>query len=163
SRRSSRRRRATPRSPATRLTRRRSVDSTRPRPPSGQSCVSHAAVNLGCMPALIYGDTFRTPALRHEVPLGVPDPILYLESNGTRAVVSNALERPRLEAIGGLEIIGVEELGWDELVASGRPRWEIEFEVFVRAVEKFGLKEADVPAEFPLELADRLRERGVTV
>jgi Xaa-Pro aminopeptidase len=115
------------------------------------------------MPALIYGDTFRTPALRHEVPLGVPDPILYLESNGTRAVVSNALERPRLEALGGLEVIGVEELGWDELVASGRPRWDIDLEVAARAVEKLGLKEADVPAEFPLELADRLRERGVTV
>jgi Xaa-Pro aminopeptidase len=112
------------------------------------------------MGVLIYGDSIRTPALRHEVPVAIGDPFLYLESNGTRAVTASALERPRLEAA-GVELIGLEELGWDELIASGRPRWDIEFEVAVRAVERLGLSEADVPAEFPLALADRLRERGI--
>lgn len=115
------------------------------------------------MGVLIYGDSVRTPALRHEVPVAIGDPFLYLESNGTRAVTASALERPRLEAIDGLELIGLEELGWDELVASGRPRWEIELEVAVRAVERLGIKEADVPAEFALALAERLRERGISV
>jgi Xaa-Pro aminopeptidase len=115
------------------------------------------------MALLIYGDTLRTPALRHEVPVAIGDPLLYLESNGTRAVTASALERPRLEEAGGLKVIGLEELGWDELIASGRPRWDIEFEVAARAVEKLGLREVDVPAEFPVELADRLRERGIEV
>jgi Xaa-Pro aminopeptidase len=115
------------------------------------------------MGVLIYGDSVRTPSLRHEVPVAIMDPFLYLESNGTRAVVASALERPRLEAIPGLEILGIEELGWDELVASGRPRWDIELEVAVRAVERLGIQEAEVPAEFPVALADRLRSLGVSV
>jgi Xaa-Pro aminopeptidase len=114
------------------------------------------------MGVLIYGDSVRTPALRHEVPVAIGDPFLYLETNGTRAVTASALERPRLEAT-GLEVLGLEELGWDELVLSGRPRWEIELEVSLRAVERLGIKEADVPVEFPVELADRLRSRGVSV
>src|SRR4051812_2800602 len=36
-------------------------------------------------------------------------------------------------------------------------------EIAARAVEKLGLKDAVVPAEFPVELADRLRSRGVEV
>ena len=98
------------------------------------------------------------------MPLAVIDAFLYLESNGTRAVTASAIERPRLlDAAGDLEVISVEELGWDELIAGGRPRWEIEFEVAARAAERFGIREADVPAEFPLALADMLRERGITV
>jgi Xaa-Pro aminopeptidase len=115
------------------------------------------------MGVLIYGDSVRTPALRHEVPVAIGDPFLYLESNGTRAVTASSLERPRFEEVGGLELIGLEELGWDELIASGMPRWEIELEVAARAVERLGLRSADVPAEFPVALADRLRDRGVSV
>src|SRR6478672_5898819 len=126
-----------------------------------RSVMPEEAVTLASMPVLIYGDTLRSCALRHEVPLSIPDPFLYLESNGTRAVTASAIERPRLEQSGGLEVIGVEELGWDELITSGRPRWDIELEVAARAVERLGLTAADVPAEFPLELANRLRERGI--
>jgi Xaa-Pro aminopeptidase len=113
------------------------------------------------MPALIYGDSVRSATLRHEVPVAIGDPFLYLETNGTRAVLTSALERPRLEAVEGLELIGLEEMGWDELIATGRPRWDIELEVAARAVEKLGISSADVPGEFPVALADRLRERGV--
>ena len=31
---------------------------------------------------LIVGDTNRTPELRHEVPLGIPDPFFYAELDG---------------------------------------------------------------------------------
>ncbi|MEA2494838.1 MAG: Xaa-Pro aminopeptidase [Thermoleophilaceae bacterium] len=113
------------------------------------------------MGVLIYGDSVRSPALRHEVPVAIIDPFLYLETNGTRAVLTSALERPRLEEVGGFELIGLEELGSDELIASGRPRWDIEIELAVRAVEKLRITDADVPAEFPLALAERLRERGI--
>src|SRR5581483_4832962 len=33
---------------------------------------------------LIYADSFRSADRRHAVPLAVPDPILYAESNGSR-------------------------------------------------------------------------------
>ena len=35
---------------------------------------------------LVIGDTVRSPELRHEVPLGVPDPFVYLERDGARHV-----------------------------------------------------------------------------
>src|SRR3954451_12797192 len=98
--------------------------------------------SLGRMGVLIYGDSVRSPALRHEVPVAIIDPFLYLEENGTRAVVASALERPRLEGAGDLELIGLEDLGWDELIGSGRPRWDIELEVATRAADRFGLTAA---------------------
>src|SRR5438874_1109221 len=70
-----------------------------------------AVCSLAGMGFLIYGDSVRSPALRHEVPIAIVDPFLYLESNGTRAVVANALERPRLAPIPNLELLGNEELG----------------------------------------------------
>ena len=35
---------------------------------------------------LIFADTFRSPELRHEVPLGIPDPFLYVERDGVRHI-----------------------------------------------------------------------------
>ena len=34
------------------------------------------------MAVLIYGDTVRSREMRHEVPLAIPDPFLYIEQNG---------------------------------------------------------------------------------
>ena len=118
---------------------------------------------MTAVPLLIYGDTHRSAEMRHEVPLAVPDPFLYLESNGTRAVVASTIEAPRLEGLGQFAVIRDVELGWDELLTAGRERWDAEFEIAVRAVERLGIEDAVVPLEFPLELADRLRERGVRV
>jgi Xaa-Pro aminopeptidase len=117
------------------------------------------------MPAvLICGDTMRSPELRHEVPLGIGDPFLYLEVNGRRAVVTNVLEVDRIaKQAPDLERILGEELGIDELIAQGMPRSLIEREIFVRAVQRLGIGEAVVPPDFPLALADRLREAGVVL
>jgi Xaa-Pro aminopeptidase len=113
------------------------------------------------MSVLLYGDTERSPALRHEVPVAIGDPFLYLETDGRRVVTASSLERDRLERLSGLELIGFEELGWDELLTDGRPRWDAEYELAARAVERVGIRQAVVPLEFPLELADRLRAAGV--
>src|SRR5213080_2477662 len=69
--------------------------------------------------ALIYADTFRSPELRHEVPLGIPDPILYAEKGGTRHIVTHSMEAARLEELGLYELHLMEELGVDELLGSG--------------------------------------------
>ena len=31
---------------------------------------------------VMFADTFRSPELRHEVPVAIPDPFLYVERNG---------------------------------------------------------------------------------
>jgi hypothetical protein len=45
---------------------------------------------------LIWGDTESSPALRHEMPVDIGVPFLYLESDGRRVVVTNALEEFRI-------------------------------------------------------------------
>ena len=48
---------------------------------------------------LIYADTGRSPEMRHEVPLLVPDPFLYVERDGSRHVVLTAFELDRIRAL----------------------------------------------------------------
>jgi Xaa-Pro aminopeptidase len=111
---------------------------------------------------LIWGDTETSPALRHEVPLSIGDPFLYLESDGRRAVVTNALEETRIErAAPDLERLLIDALGRDELLAAGWARQDTEFELCVRAAERMGIGAAVVPPEFPVALADRMRGRGI--
>ena len=110
---------------------------------------------------LIWGDTVRVPELRHEVPLTIPDPFLYAEAGGRRAVVVHALEIPRLRAETDLEIVAQEELGSDELFAQGIPRWKIDQEIVLRGCRHLGIDGAAVPPGFPVALADFLRGSGV--
>jgi Xaa-Pro aminopeptidase len=56
-----------------------------------------------------------------------------------------------------------EEYGRDELMRSGRPLEEIRLELCFRAVEAWGIEDALVPWSFPVELADRLRARGIAL
>jgi Xaa-Pro aminopeptidase len=63
----------------------------------------------------------------------------------------------------GLQLHAAEEYGRDELMRSGLPFEEIRLELLTRAVAAWGIEEATVPWSFPLELADRLRDRGVTL
>jgi Xaa-Pro aminopeptidase len=114
------------------------------------------------MDVLVYGDTRTSPALRHEVPVSIGDPFLYLESGDRRAVLTNTLEDERIaRAAPDLERLLEEKLGRDELIGSGRSPGEIDRELCFRAVEAFGIKQAVVPPEFPIALGDRLREAGV--
>jgi Xaa-Pro aminopeptidase len=110
---------------------------------------------------LIWGDTVRVPELRHEVPLPIPDPFLYAETGARRAVVIHSLEIPRVRAESDLEIVAQEELGSDELFGQGIPRWQIDQEIVLRGCRRLGIERASVPAGFPVELADFLRESGV--
>ena len=111
---------------------------------------------------LIYADTARSPDLRHEVPLLIGDPFFYAEHDGKRYVLIGAMEIPRLrDAAPHLELIAPEELGSDELVASGADAHELQRELAVRVCRKLGVTAAAVPPGFPLELADHLRAQGI--
>jgi Xaa-Pro aminopeptidase len=110
---------------------------------------------------LMFADTFRSPELRHEVPLGIPDPFLYAELDGIKHIQISSMEVPRLRALGLHELHPSEEYGVDELIASGRSYPEIRAELALRAVKSLGLTSAVVPETFPLWLADRLRADGV--
>jgi Xaa-Pro aminopeptidase len=113
---------------------------------------------------LVYADSIRSPEMRHEVPLPVPDPLLYLEQDGRRTVVATAFELQRIaEVAPDIETIAPEAHGLDELLRGGISRDEAELECFVRLLQERGVTEAAVPPSFPLELADHLRANGVDV
>ena len=69
---------------------------------------------------LIVADTIRSPELRHEVPLAVPDPFLYAEVGGKRSVVVSTLEAGRIRDLGtDLQVLTLEDVGMDELLKRG--------------------------------------------
>jgi Xaa-Pro aminopeptidase len=111
---------------------------------------------------LIHGDTVRTPELRHEVPLGIPDPFVYAEVDGRRIVAISSMEATRVEQLGtGLEVKPLEEFGADELRRSGIDQHTFANELVVRIAGGLGIEEATVPRRFPLGIADALRSKGV--
>ncbi len=109
---------------------------------------------------LIYADSMHGAEMRHEVPVPIPDPFLYLERDGTRHAVLTSFEVSRVEPI-GVKAHPYEEFGYDELIEQGLPRHQVLMETMVKAVQELGVAEAVVPYNFPLELADRLRAAGV--
>ena len=109
----------------------------------------------------MYGDPLRSPEIRHEVPLGSPDPVVYVERNGAREVFLGSLDVPLLAGADGLVARPFEELGSDELVAAGLSARERETEIVLLACRLVGIERARVPAGFPLAVADHLRAHGV--
>jgi len=115
-------------------------------------------------PILLYGDTIRYPAVRHEVPLEIVDPLLVAVDDGRTAILTSSLEAARLaEALPDAQLLLVDELGFYELLAEGTPRDDAELAVALRAVRRWGIGSAVVPGDLPVALADRLRADGVEV
>ena len=111
---------------------------------------------------LLFGDTERSPALRHEVPLAIIDPLMWAELPGRTVVLTSQLERTRIAAeLPAAEILDYFAFGLKELRESGLPSPEATREVVARAVRQIGLAEAMIPGDFPVALADHLRAEGV--
>ena len=113
---------------------------------------------------LFYGDTIRYPSLRHEVPLEIMDPFLFVERDGDRYVLTNQLERARIAGVlPDAEILLTGDLGLYELVEEGMSRDDAELEVAVRALELWGVRDAMVPVDLPVAVADRVRAAGIAL
>jgi Xaa-Pro aminopeptidase len=63
---------------------------------------------------LLYGDTMRSPALRHEIPVAIMDPFLYAEVGGAAYVMTG-----HDELIAG-DVVAIEPGLWDTAVGSLR-------------------------------------------
>jgi Xaa-Pro aminopeptidase len=111
---------------------------------------------------LIYGDTVRHPELRHEVPLTLGDPFLYMEKDGRKHIMVTDFEWPRIQEAGvDTELISPFALGLDDLINSGQKYWQLGLELTLRAVKQVGVTSAVVPASFPLGQAENLRANGI--
>ena len=117
------------------------------------------------MPALLlYGDTERSPAMRHEVPVAIGDGLLLAEVDGRTAILTSWLERDRIAAVlPDAEMLDFFALGMRALTEEGMTRLEAEREVVLRAVRQLGIGEAIVPGDFPVAIADHLRADGITL
>jgi Xaa-Pro aminopeptidase len=113
---------------------------------------------------LIHGDTQRSAALRHELPLGIIDPFSYFEVGGRRVVVVSELEAGRIaEAAPDVEVVDPYALGLDELIARGMRWHDIDAELCSRSAAKLEVRRLVVPATLPVAVADRLRADGIEV
>lgn len=113
---------------------------------------------------LLYADTERSAALRHEVPVAIGDPFLFAETAGRARIMTSRLEHDRIAAARpDAGLLGMEELGFHELLRSGGSYAAVMLELASRACERFGIREATVPDDFPVGLADRLRADGIVL
>jgi Xaa-Pro aminopeptidase len=113
---------------------------------------------------LLYGDTERSAALRHEIPIGIIDSLLFAELDGRRYVLTSHLERDRVQRVlPDAEVLDYFAFGFKELVGDGMSFDDAGREAEARAVRQIGIGEAIVPGDFPLGLGDRLREDGVVL
>ena len=113
---------------------------------------------------LLWGDTVRSAALRHEIPLAIISPVLFAEVDGRPVVLTSWLERDRVtRALPDAEVLDFFDFGWKDLVAGGMSFAEADRETVARVVRRIGIEEAAVPGDFPLALGDHLRDDGVVL
>jgi Xaa-Pro aminopeptidase len=112
---------------------------------------------------LIFADSVGSPEMRHEVPVLVPDPFLYVEKDGKRYTASTAFEVERIKEA-GIEAYAWEKFGYDEMLADGVPREEATWlHINLNACNELGVTDAVVPRTFPVVVADHLRANGITI
>jgi Xaa-Pro aminopeptidase len=113
---------------------------------------------------LLFGDTERSAALRHELPIAIIDPLLFAEVDGRQYVLTSALEHSRIKrALPDAEVLDYFAFGFKEFVERGLSFTNAGREAEARAVRQIGIEDAIVPGDFPLALGDRLRKDGVVL
>jgi Xaa-Pro aminopeptidase len=112
---------------------------------------------------LLVGGTTRSPEVRHEIAADVPDPVIWLEREGRATVWATAVDLAPIRAAEAVEDVrSADELGFFELRAD-RPVPELWAEMTRRAVAADALARVLVPWDFPVRVADALRDAGVAV
>jgi Xaa-Pro aminopeptidase len=113
---------------------------------------------------LFFGDTDRSPAMRHELPVGIGDPFLLAIVDGKLQGVVSDLDLSRAQAAApGATLFGFKELGLFELLDQGLRHHEVDLELASRAVARMGIREAIADPEMPVFIADRFRADGIVL
>ena len=113
---------------------------------------------------LFHGDTERSAAIRHELPVSIGDPFLLGIVGGQMHVLASPLERTRIAAAAPDAVLhDMAELGFYDLLESGMSYNELDLELTSRAAAAMGVGEAVVDPEMPVAVADRLRADGIVI
>jgi Xaa-Pro aminopeptidase len=100
--------------------------------------------------------------MRHEIPVVIGDPFLIAIVDGRMHVMTDTLERARIEAaVPDAVIHDITDLGFYELLESGMRHDELELELASRAAAAMGVREAIADPRLPVVVADRLRADGL--
>ena len=115
-------------------------------------------------PLLLYGDSYRFPDIYHLTRFLAPDPFITLEHAGEIVLLTNSLEQGRAEKESrATHVRNVDELGQRELSAAGVFGDAATAAIIERLLRERSLEGCAVPGYFPMALADRLREQGLTL
>ena len=113
---------------------------------------------------LFYGDTERSHAMRHELPLSIGDPFLLGIIRGRLHIMVSPLESSRIEEVAPDAVYhDLADLGFQELRESGLKMHQLDLELVSRAAAAMGVAEAVVDPEMPVAVADRLRADGIVL
>jgi Xaa-Pro aminopeptidase len=112
---------------------------------------------------LLVGGTRSFPEVRHEIAADIPDPVIWLQRRDEATVWASPLDLEPIRAAGAIEDIrSADELGFSALRVE-RPMPEVFAEMARRAVAAERLDRVRVPWDFPMRVADALRDAGVEV
>src|ERR1700759_887093 len=100
------------------------------------------------MPALVlFSDSERSPAMRHEVPVAIGDPFLFVEHDSPRVVLTSSLERGRIAAVlPDAELLELFDFGYRQLAQEHTPA-EAERMVVARVLNHLRIREAGAAPE----------------
>jgi Xaa-Pro aminopeptidase len=113
------------------------------------------------MDALLLVGGERSPEIRHELAVGPPDPVIWLERDGAATVWTSPLDVELIGGAGGVaDVRSQDELGVAQLRRE-LPLPDVFAELACRAAAE--VKRVHVPWDFPLRVADALRAAGVEV
>jgi Xaa-Pro aminopeptidase len=113
---------------------------------------------------LFHGDTERSAAMRHELPVSIGDPFLLGIVGGRTHVMTSNLERTRVAAAAPDAVLhDIADLGFHELLESGMSSHHLDLELTSRAAAAMGIREAVADPEMPVAVADRLRDDGIVL
>ena len=111
---------------------------------------------------LLYGDSERYAALRHELPIAIMDPFLLGVIDGRVHIMASTLERDRIAAAAPDAVLhDVRDFGYQELMNSDMSLDAMWLELTSRIAAAMGIREALADPEMPLAVADRLRADGI--
>src|ERR1700749_2754673 len=103
----------------------------------------------------------RSPEIRHELAVGPPDPVIWLERDGAATVWTSPLDVVLIGDAGGVaDVRSADDLGFAELRRELPPP-DVFAEMACRVVADLG--GVRVPWDFPVHVADALRAAGVEV
>ena len=111
---------------------------------------------------LFHGDTERSAAMRHELPVSIGDSFLLGIVGGRMHVMTSPLERTRITAAAPEAVLHeFADLGFPSILESGMSDHELDLELTSRAAAAMGIGEAVVDPQMPVAVADRLRSDGI--